>query len=80
MSQPPDVPRVNEGFEERWEAWVARGVALDRVMHRNLIVFAIIIVLSALVVIFTGGYRWHAQTDFSSTISSSPELRMVTIF
>lgn len=39
-------PFVDEGFEERWAAWQARGVANDRATRRRLFVLAAILVLS----------------------------------
>ena len=40
-------PNVDQGFEERWAAWQARGVAHDRAMRRKLFVVAAIVVLGA---------------------------------
>jgi hypothetical protein len=39
-------PFVDEGFEERWAAWQARGVANDRATRRKLFILAAILVLS----------------------------------
>ena len=39
-------PFVDEGFEERWAAWQARGAAHNRTTRRKLFVLAIILALS----------------------------------
>jgi hypothetical protein len=44
MSHEPIV--VDEGFQERWAAWQARGVAHDRATRRKLFVLTAILVLS----------------------------------
>jgi hypothetical protein len=37
---------VDDGFQERWAAWQARGAANDRAIRRKLFVVAAILVLS----------------------------------
>lgn len=47
MSQEPiQVPVVDQGFQDRWAAWQARGVANDRATRRKLWVVAAILILS----------------------------------
>ena len=45
----PDMsePFVDDGFEERWAAWQARGAANDRNTRRKMFVVAAILVLAA---------------------------------
>ena len=40
------VPVVDQGFQDRWAAWQARGVANDRATRRKLWVVAAILILS----------------------------------
>jgi hypothetical protein len=40
------APVADQGFEERWAAWVARGAANDRATRRKLFIVAAILVLS----------------------------------
>jgi hypothetical protein len=40
-------PLVDEGFEERWAAWQARGAENDRATRRKLFILGAILVLSA---------------------------------
>ena len=47
MSQEPiQAPVVDQGFQDRWAAWQARGVANDRATRRKLWVVAAILILS----------------------------------
>jgi len=47
MSQEPiHAPAVDQGFEERWAAWQARGAANDRATRRKLFIVAAILILS----------------------------------
>ena len=41
------VTAVDQGFEDRWAAWQARGAANDRAMRHKLVVVAAIVVLGA---------------------------------
>ena len=45
----PEEPFVDEGFEERWAAWQARGAAHDRATRRKLFILAAILALSAVI-------------------------------
>ena len=38
---------VDQGFEDRWAAWQARGAANDRAMRRKFLIVATIFVLGA---------------------------------
>lgn len=40
-------PFVDNGFEERWAAWQARGAAHDRNTRRKMFIAAAILALSA---------------------------------
>jgi hypothetical protein len=47
MSPEPIPARVvNQGFEDRWAAWQARGAANDRATRRKLFIMAAILILS----------------------------------
>ena len=49
MSQEPiQAPVVDQGFEDRWAAWQARGAANDRTTRRRLWIFAAILILSVI--------------------------------
>jgi hypothetical protein len=41
------VPVVNQGFEDRWAAWQARGAANDRATKRKLFIFGAILIPAA---------------------------------
>jgi hypothetical protein len=43
------IPILNEGFEERWAAWQARGDEHDRATRRKLFVLAAAVILSGAV-------------------------------
>jgi hypothetical protein len=45
-NEPVQVPAVDQGFEDRWAAWQARGAANDRATRRKLFVVAAILILS----------------------------------
>ena len=48
MSQQPTQPATaDQGFEDRWAAWQARGVANDRATRRKFFVLAVIFVVGA---------------------------------
>lgn len=51
----PLEPFIDDGFEERWAAWQARGAARDRTTRRRLFVLTAILVLSGAFV--TGLWR-----------------------
>jgi hypothetical protein len=40
-------PAVDQGFEDRWAAWQARGDANDRATKRKLFMMAALLILSA---------------------------------
>jgi hypothetical protein len=40
-------PLADDGFEDRWAAWQARGAANDRSTRRRMFVVAAILVLAA---------------------------------
>ena len=40
------TPVVDQGFEDRWAAWQARGAANDRATRRKLFIVAAILVLA----------------------------------
>ncbi len=44
--EPIPAPVVNQGFEDRWAAWQARGEANDRATKRKLFIMAAILILS----------------------------------
>jgi hypothetical protein len=45
--EPIRAPVTDQGFEERWAAWQARGDANDRATKRKFFIVAAILVLSA---------------------------------
>jgi hypothetical protein len=47
VQEPIQAPVVDQGFEDRWAAWQARGAAHDRANKRKLFIMAAILVLSA---------------------------------
>jgi hypothetical protein len=52
MSQQMDrtlsrTPLADQGFQERWAAWQARGIAHDRATRRKVFIMAALIVVSA---------------------------------
>ena len=50
MSQEPiQAPVVDQGFEDRWAAWQARGAANDRATRRKLLILAAVVVLSIVI-------------------------------
>jgi hypothetical protein len=44
--EPIPAPVVNQGFEDRWAAWQARGAANDRATKRKLFIMAALLILS----------------------------------
>ena len=53
MSQEPlQTPAVDQGFEDRWAAWQARGAAHDRATRRKLFILgalgAVLVLATAL--------------------------------
>jgi hypothetical protein len=42
-------PFIDDGFEERWTAWQARGAAHDRTTRRRLVMMTVVLMLSAAV-------------------------------
>ena len=44
--EPIPAPVVDEGFEDRWAAWQARGAANDRATRRKLFIVAAILIFS----------------------------------
>jgi hypothetical protein len=44
--EPIQAPVVDQGFEDRWAAWQARGEANDRATKRKLFIVAAILILS----------------------------------
>ena len=40
------TPVTDQGFEDRWAAWQARGAANDRATRRKLFIVAAILILS----------------------------------
>ena len=44
--EPIPAPVVDQGFEDRWAAWQARGEANDRATKRKLFIMAAILILS----------------------------------
>jgi len=44
--EPIPAPAVNQGFEDRWAAWQARGAANDRATKRKLFIMAAILIFS----------------------------------
>jgi hypothetical protein len=44
--EPIPPPVVNQGFEDRWAAWQARGAANDRATKRKLFIMAALLILS----------------------------------
>ena len=51
MSQEPmQGPTADQGAEDHWAAWQARGAANDQATRRKLVVVAAIVVLSAVLV------------------------------
>jgi hypothetical protein len=55
MGEQLTPPIVNEGFEERWAAWQARGDEHDRATRRNIFVLLAALLLSGAVL---SGLRW----------------------
>jgi len=49
------IPIVNEGAQDRWNAWQAHGAENDRATRRRMFVLAAALVLSGAVL---GGLRW----------------------
>ena len=47
--EPIQAPVVDQGFEDRWMAWQARGAANDRATRRKLIIMAAILLVSVAV-------------------------------
>jgi hypothetical protein len=43
------IPAVSPSFDERWEAWQAKGAAHDRAVRRKLAIAAPLVVVMALV-------------------------------
>ena len=43
--EPIHAPVVDQGFEDRWAAWQARGDANDRATKRKLFIVAAILIL-----------------------------------
>jgi hypothetical protein len=52
MSNEGQAPVVDQGFEDRWAAWQARGAANDRAARLKLLVVAGILISS--IVILSG--------------------------
>ena len=50
--EPIPAPVVNQGFEDRWAAWQARGAANDAATKHKLFIMAALLILS--VAILTG--------------------------
>jgi hypothetical protein len=48
-------PFIDNGFEERWAAWEARGAANDRATRRKLFILAAILIFSVLSVVVLNG-------------------------
>ena len=44
--EPIPAPVVDQGFEDRWAAWQARGAANDRATRRKLFIVAAILIFS----------------------------------
>ena len=44
--EPRPAPVVDQGFEDRWAAWQARGAANDRATRRKLFIVAAILIFS----------------------------------
>lgn len=44
------TPIPDQGFEDRWAAWQARGAANDRATRRKLFIVAAILILSVAIV------------------------------
>ena len=49
------IPIVNEGFEQRWQAWRARGDEQDQATRRKLFFLVTALLLSGAVL---SGLRW----------------------
>jgi hypothetical protein len=46
IPEPIPAPVVNQGFEDSWAAWQARGAANDRATKRKLFLMAALLILS----------------------------------